>query len=37
MNRPSKIILVRGRILHFLADPGEADDPRAWEYFADGA
>ena len=30
-------ILVRGQILHFLADPGPKDDPAAWEYFDDGA
>jgi guanine deaminase len=28
---------LRGAILHFLADPGEAADPAAWEYFDDGA
>ena len=28
--------LVRGQLLHFLADPGPADDPAAWQFFDDG-
>ena len=28
--------LVRGQVLHFLADPGPADDPAAWAFFDDG-
>ncbi|MEV3993862.1 guanine deaminase [Streptomyces sp. NPDC049837] len=27
---------MRGTILHFLKDPGETSDPRAWEVFEDG-
>ncbi|MGI5484815.1 guanine deaminase [Streptomyces lavendofoliae] len=27
----------RGSVLHFLDDPGETDDPTAWELFEDGA
>ncbi|MER7515525.1 guanine deaminase [Streptomyces sp. NPDC126499] len=27
---------MRGTILHFLKDPGETPDPRAWEVFEDG-
>lgn len=30
-------VLVRGQVLHFLADPGPHDDPAAWRYFDDGA
>ncbi len=30
-------VLVRGQILHYLNDPGPADDPAAWEFFDDGA
>ena len=30
-------MLVRGQVLHFLADPGPHDDPAAWRYFDDGA
>ncbi len=30
-------VLVRGQLLHFLADPGPADDPAAWRYEDDGA
>ncbi|MBS0347991.1 MAG: guanine deaminase [Proteobacteria bacterium] len=30
-------VLVRGQILHYLADPGPGDDPSAWEFFDDGA
>ncbi|MBL9034125.1 MAG: hypothetical protein JNN33_05125, partial [Rhodospirillaceae bacterium] len=30
-------VYLRGAILHFLADPGEAADPAAWEYLDDGA
>ncbi|HEY9103318.1 guanine deaminase [Chitinimonas sp.] len=29
-------ILVRGAILHFLADPGATDDPAAWAHLEDG-
>ena len=29
--------LVRGQILDFLADPGEADDPASYRYLPDGA
>ncbi len=32
-----KHALVRGQILHYLNDPGPADDPAAWEFFDDGA
>ncbi len=28
---------LRGAVLHFVADPGEAADPSAWQYFEDGA
>jgi guanine deaminase len=34
--RGGETTLVRGSILHFLKDPGEADDPSAWELFEDG-
>ncbi|MDQ7988156.1 MAG: guanine deaminase [Candidatus Dactylopiibacterium sp.] len=37
MNPQPARLLVRASILHFLADPGEHDDPRAWQYFEDGA
>lgn len=37
MNPLPSEILVRGSVLHFLADPGEHDDSSAWQYFADGA
>lgn len=37
MNPLPTAMLVRGSILHFLADPGEACNTAAWEYFADGA
>ena len=30
-------VLVRGQVLHFVADPGPADAPAAWQYFDDGA
>ena len=30
-------LIVRGAVLHFLRDPGEADDDTACEYFEDGA
>src|SRR5689334_17464929 len=33
----SKVTYLRGSILHFLADPGEEADARAWQYWADGA
>ncbi|PLK49978.1 guanine deaminase [Uliginosibacterium sp. TH139] len=36
MNPLPTAILVRGSILHFLADPGPADDSSAWQYFEDG-
>ena len=29
--------LVRGQILDFLGDPGEADDPASYRYLPDGA
>lgn len=29
--------LVRGQILHFVADPGDHDDPASYRYFPDGA
>ena len=28
--------LVRGQLLHFLADPGMGDNPAAWQFFDDG-
>ena len=28
---------LRGAVLHFVADPGEAADPSAWQYIEDGA
>jgi len=34
--KPAQPILVRGQLLHFLADPGPTDDPAAWQYFDDG-
>lgn len=34
--KPPSQRLVRGQILHFLADPGPADDPAAWQFFDDG-
>ena len=38
MNVPTKPILVRGNILHFLADPGHGDPAAgAFEYIEDGA
>jgi len=37
VNPTPDAILVRASILHFLADPGEQDDPAAWQYFEDGA
>ena len=37
MNPLPSEILVRGSVLHFLADPGEYDDSSAWQYFTDGA
>ncbi|MDP5238324.1 guanine deaminase [Uliginosibacterium sp. 31-16] len=36
MNPLPGAILVRGSILHFLADPGPEDDSSAWQYFEDG-
>lgn len=36
MNPLSTVVLVRGSVLHFLADPGEGGSPASWEYFADG-
>ncbi|MDB5812905.1 MAG: guaD [Rhodocyclales bacterium] len=37
MNPQTSATLVRGSILHFLADPGENDDADAWQFFEDGA
>lgn len=39
MNAPqtSRFQLVRGQVLHFLADPGEQDDADSYQYFRDGA
>jgi guanine deaminase len=37
MNPQTHSTLVRGSILHFLSDPGEADNPDAWQYIEDGA
>ena len=37
MNPLPGAILVRGSILHFLADPGADDDAAAWQYIEDGA
>jgi guanine deaminase len=31
------VTYLRGSILHFLADPGEAADDRTWQYWDDGA
>ncbi|HWA47083.1 MAG TPA: guanine deaminase [Dongiaceae bacterium] len=31
------VTYLRGSILHFLADPGEEPDARAWQYWDDGA
>ena len=36
MNPLPGAILVRGSVLHFLADPGPEDDASAWQYFEDG-
>lgn len=33
----SELTLFRASILHFLRDPGEAADERAWQYWEDGA
>lgn len=33
----SRFQLVRGQVLHFLADPGEQDDADSYQYFRDGA
>ena len=33
----TKATYLRGAILHFLADPGEAADPAGWQYLDDGA
>ncbi|KAF7598692.1 MAG: guanine deaminase [Candidatus Dactylopiibacterium carminicum] len=37
MNQANKPILVRGRILHFLRDPGHGDPDGAYEFIEDGA
>ena len=37
MNPQTHSTLVRGRVLHFLADPGVQNDPASWQYFEDGA
>ncbi|GAA5164763.1 guanine deaminase [Viridibacterium curvum] len=37
MNPHVHATLVRGRILHFFADPGEDSDPASWQYIEDGA
>lgn len=37
MNPLPTATLVRGSLLHFLADPGPDDDPAAWQYLEDGA
>ncbi|WP_234328006.1 guanine deaminase [Streptomyces sp. NRRL F-2664] len=33
----NRAVVVRGTILHYLADPGETSNPASWELFEDGA